>query len=110
MRAGQLTVLLPVYNEGANLRPWWAAARDHLPRGAVVRVVYDFPEDDTLPVARELASEGAPFELLRNERRGVLSALLTGFRSCTVGPVLVSMADLSDDLSVLPAMLEAYHG
>jgi hypothetical protein len=46
--------------------------------------------------------------LLRNERRGVLGAIVTGLRSADAGPVLVSMADLSDDFAVLPRMLEEY--
>ncbi len=103
-----LTVVVPVYNEGANIRSWWEAARPHLPADAVVRVVYDFEEDDTLPVVRELAAAGAPMAPLRNVARGVLSAIVTGMRSAARGPVLVSMADLSDDFSALPAMLDAY--
>lgn len=107
-RAGPLTVVVPVYNEGANLRAWWEEARPHLPPGTTVRIVYDFPEDDTLPVARELADRGAPIAPLRNGGRGVLRALLTGLASVDAGPVLVSMADLSDDLAAVPAMLAAY--
>jgi dolichol-phosphate mannosyltransferase len=103
-----LVVVVPVYNEGANLRAWWEEARPHLPAGTRVRIVYDFDEDDTLPVARQLAGEGAPIEPLRNASRGVLNAILTGLRSVEAGPVLVSMADLSDDLAVIPAMLSAY--
>lgn len=106
--APALTVVVPVYNEGANLRSWWEAARAHLPPDAAVRIVYDFEEDDTLPVAKALAAEGAPIQPLRNGARGVLAALLTGLRSVDQGPVLVSMADLSDDLAVVPAMLAAY--
>lgn len=107
-RAVPLTVVLPVYNEGANLRTWWEQAKPYLPRHASVRIVYDFDEDDTLPVARSLAGEGAPVTLLRNTGRGVLGAILTGLRSVDAGPVLVSMADLSDDFSAVPAMLDAY--
>jgi hypothetical protein len=97
-----------VYNEGKNLANWWAAARPYLPEGAVVRVVYDFEGDDTLPVARELTAAGAPIELLKNAGRGVAGALVTGLRSAKTGPVLVSMADLSDDFSILPSMLDAH--
>ena len=107
-RARPLTVVLPVYNEGANLRHWWAEAARWLPQGVRVQVVYDFDEDDTLPVARELIAEGAPLLLRRNEGRGVLRALLTGMRSVEDGPVLVSMADLSDDLAIVPQMISAY--
>jgi hypothetical protein len=73
-----------------------------------VRLVYDFEEDDTLPVARQLAHAGAPIGLLPNAGRGVLDALLTGLRSVESGPVLVSMADLSDDFGAIPAMLAEY--
>lgn len=107
---GPLTVVVPVYNEGANLARWWDAARAHLPRGAQVLVVYDFEEDDTLPVARALQAEGAPLRTLRNRARGVLGAIVTGLHDAPSGPVLVSMADLSDDFGTLPAMLEAYRG
>jgi hypothetical protein len=103
-----LTVVVPVYNEGANIAGWWAAAQPFLPPGAQVRVVYDFDEDDTLPVVAELRRGGAPLFPLRNEGRGVLRAIVTGLRSAAEGPVLVSMADLSDDFSILPQMLEAY--
>jgi glycosyltransferase involved in cell wall biosynthesis len=103
-----LTVVIPVYNEGENLREWYRTAQPYLPPKSVIRVVYDFEEDNTLPVARELISEGAPVELLKNEAKGVLGALVTGLRSVGEGPALVSMADLSDDFSIIPNMLAAY--
>lgn len=103
-----LTVLIPVYNEGANLRRWYEEAAPHLPPGTNVRIVYDLEEDDTLPVARELEKEGAPISSLRNQQRGVLGALITGLRSVKSGPAIVSMADLSDDLRLIPQMLAAW--
>jgi dolichol-phosphate mannosyltransferase len=103
-----LTVVVPVYNEGENFRSWYDEAKKHLPSDAVVRIVYDFAEDDTLPVAEELRASGAPIESLPNRKRGVLEALKTGLRSVEHGPVVVSMADLSDDLAVIPRMLNAY--
>lgn len=103
-----LVVVVPVYNEGDNFREWWRRSAPHLPAGAEVRVVYDFPEDDTLPVVRELAAQGAPVTPLRNQGKGALGALVTGLRSVDDGPVLVSMADLCDDPAVIPAMLAAW--
>lgn len=103
-----LTVVVPVYNEGANIARWYGEAMRYLPPGTTVRVVYDFEEDDTLPVVRDLQKEGAPISPLRNAGKGVLSAIVTGLRSASEGPVLVSMADLSDDFSALPRMIDAY--
>ncbi|MFN7976147.1 MAG: glycosyltransferase [Acidobacteriota bacterium] len=103
-----LTVVVPVYNEGANFAEWWRQIGPHLPPEARVHVVYDFDLDDTLPVARSLAREGAPIDLVRNPERGVLGAIKTGLTKAPPGPVLVSMADLSDDFSAIPAILAAY--
>jgi hypothetical protein len=108
MPSAPLTVVIPVYNEGANLREWYRAAAPHLPPGTRVRIIYDFDEDDTLPVARELASHGAPIEQLKNAHKGVLGALVTGLRSVATGPIIVSMADLSDDFRIIPEMLRAW--
>jgi hypothetical protein len=103
-----LVVIVPVYNEGENLARWWAAAAPVLPPGARVRVVYDFDEDNTVPVMRALIEQGAPIEPLKSRGRGVLQALVTGLRSVERGPILVSMADLSDDLTQVPRMLDAW--
>lgn len=103
-----LTLVVPVYNEGKNFAEWHAQAFPHLPPNVVVRIVYDRDDDDTLPVARALAAKGAPIEPLKNTGKGVLGALVTGLRSADRGPVLVSMADLSDDFAVIPRMLEEY--
>jgi dolichol-phosphate mannosyltransferase len=108
VRSGPLTVALPVRNEGANLRHWWRAAAPHLPPGARVLVVHDFDEDDTVPVARALAEEGAPVRALRSRGAGFPDALLTGLLAAERGPVLVTMADGSDDLAALPGMLRAW--
>lgn len=107
-RDAPLTVVVPVYNEGANLGRWYSEAAPHLPPGSTVRVIYDFDEDDTLPIVRELQARGAPLQLVKNEGRGALGAIVTGLRAATLGPVLVSMADLSDDFSVLPRMVLEY--
>ncbi len=108
--ADRPVVVVPVYNEGANFDAWWREASPHLPPGSVVRPVYDMEEDDTLPVIARLRAEGAPIEPLRNTGRGVLKAMLTGLASVERGPVIISMADLSDDLAIIPRMLEAWRG
>jgi hypothetical protein len=101
-------VVVPVFDEGASIRRWWERTGPHLPAGAAVAIVFDLEEDDTLPVVRALQAEGAPLRLVRNAGRGVRSAIVTGLRSVERGPILVSMADLSDDPASIPAMLAAY--
>jgi hypothetical protein len=80
----------------------------HVPRPFALYTVYDFDGDTTLPVARELAAARPWLRLLKNQEKGVVGALRTGFRVAGPGPALVVMADLSDDLRDVPRMLELY--
>jgi dolichol-phosphate mannosyltransferase len=73
-------------------------------------VVYDFDEDNTVPAVRAVIERGEKrIGLIKNNiRRGVVGALLTGFGEVERGPLLVVMADLSDDLAQVSRMVELY--
>jgi dolichol-phosphate mannosyltransferase len=105
-----LTIVIPVYNEGANFRALWSeiAASIKAPFSAIV--VYDFDQDDTLPVIREIMAAGEDrLRLLKNSYgRGVTGAIKTGLHAVTSGPALVTMADLSDDLTQVDQMYGLY--
>jgi dolichol-phosphate mannosyltransferase len=74
-----------------------------------MHVVYDFDADTTVPVARELAATRPWLRLVKNTLgRGVVWALRAGFAAVPDGPVLVVMADLSDDLCIVPKLLARY--
>ena len=104
-----LHVVAPVYNEADNIGPFVEAIEGSIPKPFTLWIVYDFDEDTTLPPARELAKSRPWLKLLRNDLgRGVVNALRAGFNAVDEGPVLVTMADLSDDLSIVPRMLELY--
>ena len=106
-----LTIVIPVYNEGANFDALWQELCSEVHSEFVALVVYDFPEDDTVPVVKRIAAQGeSRLHLLQNRvGRGVVSAILTGFQQVKCGPVLVVMADLSDDLGRVDEMLRLYH-
>lgn len=108
--ASQLSIVIPVYNEGANFLPLWAAVRSQIRSEFIALVVYDFDEDDTVPVIKEVITRGENnLRLLKNQvHKGVVGAILTGFNAVESGPVLVVMADLSDDLRQVGSMLELY--
>jgi len=105
-----LTILIPVYNEGANFPALWKELCSQIHSEFIVFVIHDFPEDDTVPVVKQLAVQGETrFRLLQNNvRGGVVGAILTGFQQVERGPVLVVMADLSDDLGRVDEMLDLY--
>jgi dolichol-phosphate mannosyltransferase len=104
-----LSVVIPVFNEGANFGRLWQglSAVDAAFRAFVV---YDFDGDDTVPVVRRIQETGERrLRLLKNSvGRGVVGAIRSGFQQVDSGPVLVLMADLSDDLNDLARMLELY--
>ena len=73
-------------------------------------MVYDFDEDNTIPAVQRAIQEGdTRFHLVKNSvKRGVIGALLTGFRRVNDGPILVVMGDMSDDLQAVDKMLALY--
>jgi glycosyltransferase involved in cell wall biosynthesis len=103
-----LTVVVPVYNEGANIE-WVLRGIDEKIRASPreVLVVYDFEEDDTLPAVRVLQELMPDIRLHRNDLGpGVLNALRAGFAAARAPYLVVLMADGSDEPEVVDAMLE----
>jgi glycosyltransferase involved in cell wall biosynthesis len=104
-----LTILVPVYNEAENFPRLVEALERDVPQPFTLLVVYDFDADTTVPVARRLAEARPWIRLHRNTiGRGPANALRAGFAAVERGPVLVVMADLSDDLTCVPRLLELY--
>ena len=105
-----LTIVIPVYNEGANFKALWSviASSIRTPFGAIV--VYDFEQDDTVPVVAEVVASGESRIPLRKNGygRGVTGAIKTGLEAVESGSVLVTMADLSDDLTQVDEMYGLY--
>jgi glycosyltransferase involved in cell wall biosynthesis len=106
----RLSIVIPVYNEGANFEVLWKELSASLKSDFRAYVVYDFDQDNTVPVANKIIASGeARLQLVKNQRgRGVVAAIMTGFDVAPDGPVLVAMADLSDDLAQVGRMLDLY--
>jgi dolichol-phosphate mannosyltransferase len=103
----QLSIVLPVYNEGEAVAPVIRALASGIHLPCEILVVYDFDEDTTVPVARALASEIPAVKPLRNELgRGVLNAMKAGIAAARAPYVLISMADGSDEPEVMDRMVE----
>ena len=106
--AESLSMVVPVYNGAENFPNLVREVERHVPGPFTLYVVYDFDADTTVPVARELAATRPWLRLVKNRGKGVAGALRTGFETVARGPVLVVMADLSDDLRDVPRMLAMY--
>lgn len=106
----RLSIVIPVYNEEANFENLWAEVSDAIKCEFVAYVVYDMDEDNTVPVVNKIVARGeARLSAVKNQRgRGVVAAIMTGFDVAPDGPVLVVMADLSDDLAQVDRMMGLY--
>ena len=103
-----ISVVLPVYNEAANIVPGLrkisAALAGHEHE---ILICYDFDGDTTLPAVAAMTAKPATVRLVRNNLgRGVAFALKAGFLAARGDVVVVSMADLSDPPESIPAMAE----
>ncbi len=107
--AARYSIVVPVWNEGSNIRRLCQKVRAELPRPHELLICYDTPEDDTLRVLATLPEGERPegLRLVHNSLgRGVRYAIEAGMRAAAAPTVLVMMADLSDDFSVVERMVE----
>ncbi|MBA4031370.1 MAG: glycosyl transferase family 2 [Planctomyces sp.] len=103
------SMIVPVYNEAVSFPKLIAEVEQARLSPFQLFVVYDTPGDTTRPVAEELAATRPWLKLVHNQLgRGPANALRAGFQAAGKGPSLVVMADLSDDLSVVPDLLTLY--
>lgn len=102
-----LDLIIPVYNEGPNISRAIDEIYRTVPLAKRILVVYDFDEDDTVPVVRQLAASCPEIELVKNTLGpGVLNAVRAGIAATTAEVVVITMADLSDNLQIVPRMVE----
>ncbi len=102
-----LSVVMPVYNEGQNIAPTLKSLAETLTDPFELLIVYDFDGDSTLPVAKELAGRYPMMRLVKNDIcRGPSGAIRAGIRAAKAPRILVAMADLCDDFSQIPRMMD----
>ena len=107
----ELSIVLPVYNEGEAVEPILRGLTKAVSTPHELVVVYDFDEDTTVPVVRRLAGEIPSLRGLRNELgRGVLNAMKAGIAGTSAPYVLISMADGSDEPHIVDRMVELARG
>jgi glycosyltransferase involved in cell wall biosynthesis len=102
----RVSIVLPVYNEAENITPTLERLAAAVRTPCEILVVHDFDEDTTVPVVRAIQSRMPQVRLLRNDLgRGVLRAMRAGMADARAPYVVVSMADGSDDVAVIDAMV-----
>src|SRR3974390_2240185 len=89
--APKLDIVIPVYNEGANILATLAALNREVKTARRVLICYDMNEDDTLSaIAREPELAAAlDVQYVKNPGRGVHRAILAGFAASEAPFILV---------------------
>src|SRR5882762_2736067 len=107
----QATVLVPTYNESANLEPMLHALAGVLREGDSVLVIDDNSPDGTGELADRLASELEFVDVLHRERKeGLGPAYIAGFRRALAAGaelVLEMDCDFSHDPADVPRLIGA---
>src|SRR5579862_3607454 len=106
-----VSIVVPVYNEAANLSTLWARLKpvmDRLGRECEVLFVDDGSSDESLEMLRAMAGEDARVRVVELARNfGQHSAILAGFRSCR-GEIVVTLdADLQNPPEEIPRLIAA---
>lgn len=102
-----LSIVVPVYNEGDSILKTLCEINDKVRSYQNIYIVYDFDEDTTLKALKSINLKDYRISLLRNKYgKGALNAIKTGIEESIDDAVLVVMADLSDDLSVVDKMFD----
>src|SRR5438876_740422 len=86
-------IVIPVYNEGANIQRVLESFRRELIFPYRALICYDFDEDSTLAALEPLSSDEYRYQLVKNEGRDVLDAILSGLRRTTASFVITFPAD-----------------
>jgi dolichol-phosphate mannosyltransferase len=102
----ELTVVMPVWNEGERVVPTLRAFAAAVHTPFELLVVHDMPDDTTVPVVERLTAEIPGLRAHRNELgTGVLNAMKAGIAAARAPYVLITMADGSDEYANVDRMV-----
>ncbi len=99
-----LGIIIPVYNEAEDIGKTINDIEDKINTSHRIYIVYDFDEDNTLPVAKEFIKNGVDIQFVKNPIGGAVNAIKVGLWEAKENYLLVTMADLSDDYTVVDSM------
>lgn len=101
-----LSLVIPVYNENKNILLTLEEIKRQIKTPHETIVVYDFDADTTVPVVKKAKQKYPHLRLVKNTiHKGPSGAIRSGFAAAKGERVLVTMADLCDDLSQVKGMV-----
>lgn len=110
MAKAELDIVMPVYNEGAGIVPVVRSLVEHVRTPFRLLICHDHDDDTTLAAIRDLGTAAGNVEFVRNQGRGVLGAIVTGFGRSTAPAVLMMPADDDSNAPRLDEMVDLVRG
>ena len=103
----RLDIVIPVYNEGANILRTLQSLKRAVKTPARVLICYDREDDDTLPAIRGNADKlaGLAVDFVRNRGKGAHGAVLAGFTAGQAPFAVVFPADDDYNAEILDPMV-----
>ena len=103
----RLDIIIPVYNEGANILPTLQSILRTVKTPPRVLICYDREDDDTLPAINDNRAALGPLAIsfVRNRGRGAHGAVLAGFAASKAPFAIVLPADDDYNAGILDAMV-----
>jgi glycosyltransferase involved in cell wall biosynthesis len=102
-----LTLVLPVFNEGDAVIPVISTLFLTVRFPLKILIVYDSPDDKTIPTIRKLQQHYDALYMVQNEwKSGVLNAIKTGFKNADTEYVGIWLSYHLDPFGILNDMLE----
>lgn len=90
----KLSIVIPVYNEGVNLKALLRILKSMVDTPHEVLVVHDVPNDDSIPVVKQFQKKYDGLNLVHNKLgRGVINAIKSGVKESKGEYVLTIAAD-----------------
>lgn len=101
-----LSIIIPVYNESENILLTLKEIKHQVKTSHEIIIVYDFDDDTTIPIVKNSKKMYPNVRLVKNfVLPGPSGAIRTGILLSHGERVLVTMADLCDDLSQVEDMI-----
>ncbi len=101
----ELDIVIPVYNEGENIRSVLDALDREVRTKFQVLICYDRDDDNTLTALASYPTDRAQVIFVKNFGKGPHSAVLSGFRKSTAPAILVYMADDDYNCGIIDTMV-----
>lgn len=102
-----ISIVVPVLNEGSNITLFIQSLERAIKIKHEIIIVYDFDEDDTVPVAKKLQYKFSNVRLIKNNlERGLINACKVGFMNAKSNFIVVMPGDLADDPKAINNMFK----